>query len=606
MDVTKNNFAAVFSDITKAIEDADFLAIDGEFTGLDTPQVGHVTFYDTPEERYQKLRKGSTDFLLIQFGLAAFTYDDETKSHTAKLFNFYVFPRPYTRQAPDRRFLCQSSSIDFLASQGFDFNKLFRDGIPYLTLADETQLRETIRSKHKDYSQFSSPAFMSPFGADPGPSKGPVCVPDEHKEFIADVGNKVAKFLEQDAEDTLQLPPCGGFPRKLIYQTIRLKFSSSLHLETKSGEKKERYIVITKIKGEDDMKAKEQAKQNAELNELDDAVGFCKVTRLLSQSGKLIVGHNMLLDVLHLINQFCIHLPKEYEEFKSLTRCVFPRLLDTKLMASTNPLKNHIHNSTLGDLKKILEYSPFTKPKVDLPEEFSRYSGNEHLHEAGYDAYITGLCFISMSNYLGSCQNPPKEYIPPKSQLIEPFINKLFLMRVSDIPYINLSGADLQMSREHVFHITFPKEWKTSDIHELFSPYGNIQISWLDDISAFVSLYKKDNAQAALKGLSAKNSVYRVVTYEAYKKEISPKRDVPVSRKRSSEDVDIDMANKKRKSLNVQLKPAILEDKKQEKNGNNSSGRHSDKKAQGDANDDQGDNKMETGEKLFDESENWD
>ena len=26
---------------------------------------------------------------------------------------------------------------------------------------------------------------------------------------------------------------------------------------------------------------------------------------------------------------------------------------------------------------------------------------SERLHEAGYDAYITGLCFIIMSNYLG-------------------------------------------------------------------------------------------------------------------------------------------------------------------------------------------------------------
>ena len=49
------------------------------------------------------------------------------------------------------------------------------------------QMKETIQSKHRDYSQFSSPAFTSPFGADPGPSKGPVCVPEEHKEFIADV-----------------------------------------------------------------------------------------------------------------------------------------------------------------------------------------------------------------------------------------------------------------------------------------------------------------------------------------------------------------------------------------------------------------------------------
>ena len=56
----------------------------------------------------------------------------------------------------------------------------------------------------------------------------------------------------------------------------------------------------------------------------------------------------------------------------------------------------------------------------------------------------------------------------------------------------------------------------------------------------------------AVKGLSAGHSVYRVVTYDTYKKETSPKPEVHTNRKRSHEDTDIDMANKKRKSLNVE------------------------------------------------------
>lgn len=35
-------------------------------------------------------------------------------------------------------------------------------------------------------------------------------------------------------------------------------------------------------------------------------------------------------------------------------------------------------------------------------EGFPSYdTASEQLHEAGYDAYITGLCFISMANFLG-------------------------------------------------------------------------------------------------------------------------------------------------------------------------------------------------------------
>ena len=52
----------------------------------------------------------------------------------------------------------------------------------------------------------------------------------------------------------------------------------------------------------------------------------------------------------------------------------------------------------------------------------------------------------------------------PDSPLLQPFLNKLFLMKMTDIPYMNLAAEDLQPDRGHVFHLTFPKEWKTADI----------------------------------------------------------------------------------------------------------------------------------------------
>lgn len=39
---------------------------------------------------------------------------------------------------------------------------------------------------------------------------------------------------------------------------------------------------------------------------------------------------------------------------------------------------------------------------LESAEGFPSYdTAAEQLHEAGYDAYITGLCFIAMANYLG-------------------------------------------------------------------------------------------------------------------------------------------------------------------------------------------------------------
>ncbi|CAH6786813.1 Parn [Phodopus roborovskii] len=77
MEIIRSNFKINLHKVYQAIEEADFFAIDGEFSGIsDGPSVTALTSgFDTPEERYQKLKKHSMDFLLFQFGLCAFKYD---------------------------------------------------------------------------------------------------------------------------------------------------------------------------------------------------------------------------------------------------------------------------------------------------------------------------------------------------------------------------------------------------------------------------------------------------------------------------------------------------------------------------------------------------
>lgn len=104
----------------------------------------------------------------------------------------------------------------------------------------------------------------------------------------------------------------------------------------------------------------------------------------------------------------------------------------------------------------------FCPSSSETAEGFPSYdTAQEQLHEAGYDAFITGLCFISMANHLGNVQlyrtwkqqmqsnfkkqdwlymttkkwtqhfpilgsflTPPKAHISAHSKLIEPFFNK--------------------------------------------------------------------------------------------------------------------------------------------------------------------------------------
>uniref|UniRef100_A0A8B9S4V5 Poly(A)-specific ribonuclease PARN n=1 Tax=Apteryx owenii TaxID=8824 RepID=A0A8B9S4V5_APTOW len=496
----------------------DFLAIDGEFSGIsDGPSVSALTNgFDTPEERYQKLKKHSMDFLLFQFGLCTFKYDHAEEKYIMKSFNFYIFPKPFNRSSPDVKFVCQSSSIDFLANQGFDFNKVFRNGIPYLNQEEERQLREQYDEKRSQANGAGSLSYISP-----NATKCPVSIPEDQKKFIDKVVEQIEDFLKNEENESLELEPCTGSVSKI----------------------KERYIVISKV-NEEERKRREQQKQAKEQEELNDAVGFSRVVHAIANSGKLVIGHNMLLDVMHTIHQFYCPLP-------DVSISVQMMLLDTKLMASTQPFKEIINNTSLAELEKRLKEVPFSPPKVESAEGFPSYdTASEQLHEAGYDAYITGLCFISMANFLGSFLSPPKNHVSARSKLIEPFFNKLFLMRVMDIPYLNLEGPDLQPKRDHVLHVTFPKEWKTSDLYQLFSAFGNIQVSWIDDTSAFVSLSQPEQVQIAV-NTSRYAESYRIQTYAEY---VEKKHEEKQAKRKCTEDSWKEM---ERKRLKTQCTPYV-------------------------------------------------
>jgi len=45
-------------------------------------------------------------------------------------------------------------------------------------------------------------------------------------------------------------------------------------------------------------------------------------------------------------------------------------------------------------------------------------------HEAGFDAFITGCCFIAMCQYLGTTQEPIKHRVAPDSPIVLPHVNK--------------------------------------------------------------------------------------------------------------------------------------------------------------------------------------
>jgi poly(A)-specific ribonuclease len=509
MEVTRRNFNEVMLELERVFPASQFLAIDGEFTGMRKGR--NVNAFDTPSQYYSKLRSGSMGFLLVQFGLCAFSYDKENDKYTHRAYNFYIFAKSNADSARDTRFLCQSSSIEFLASQGFDFNKVFKEGISYLTQPEEQKLRKHLEEKHKSCN---SRVSSSPNNKK---SSQPISIPDEYESTIEDTCSRIETFLASSEPEELVLDHCNSFVRKLIFQTVDQRFDNNVvQLETRLTDNRNRVLVVTRAGSVEERKMKEQKKKDKELQDLEDAVGFTLVLRKISESGKLVIGHNMLLDICHVINQCYFPLPEDYSEFKEMVCCVFPKLLDTKYMCSVPPFQDQISSNVLGHLFKTLSEEPFKICMAKCEEDGHGYTPLDvKYHEAAYDAYITGLCFITMANHLGSLQKPEVNPVLSSSPVLNPYMNKLFLSRVQDAPYINLTGEDPVVPRDHVFFVSFPKKWKTYDLRQLFSPLGSVFIAWLSETSAYVALNDHDKASLVPKTLTHSDT-YTVMTYAAH------------------------------------------------------------------------------------------
>ena len=71
--------------------------------------------------------------------------------------------------------MCQTTSIDFLVAQNFDFNKLFKDGISYLRPCDENRIKDSICEKQQLRKN-----NLTPGGGCMG-NGAPFIVPDDQK-----------------------------------------------------------------------------------------------------------------------------------------------------------------------------------------------------------------------------------------------------------------------------------------------------------------------------------------------------------------------------------------------------------------------------------------
>ncbi|KAI9203680.1 ribonuclease CAF1 [Polychytrium aggregatum] len=126
--VNRHNLAALAVSIHTAIHHADFIAVDTEFTGLGDHS---KTKAPNVEDRYRNLKALVESHAVVSFGLSIF-HKAEPLPDTSELCRPYVVSNFSFSLVCQRDFTLSPSSASFLIDNGFDFNALLRDGIPYL------------------------------------------------------------------------------------------------------------------------------------------------------------------------------------------------------------------------------------------------------------------------------------------------------------------------------------------------------------------------------------------------------------------------------------------------------------------------------------------
>uniref|UniRef100_A0AAV1TE89 Uncharacterized protein n=1 Tax=Peronospora matthiolae TaxID=2874970 RepID=A0AAV1TE89_9STRA len=154
-------------------------------------------------------------------------------------------------------------------------------------------------------------------------------------------------------------------------------------------------------------------------------IGFTAVLDVIAAAHKPIVGHNLLLDLMHCYEKFHGPLPEQCTEFQREVHAwlgegggIFDtKTLVNKAMQQSDSFAAHLTHTSLEHCFEVLSKHPFYGPGVQSVQpsrktvaDAARENGDQvpdsaqvplQAHQAGYDAFMTGFVFLRVCSGLG-------------------------------------------------------------------------------------------------------------------------------------------------------------------------------------------------------------
>ncbi|XP_018058085.1 PREDICTED: poly(A)-specific ribonuclease PARN-like domain-containing protein 1 isoform X1 [Atta colombica] len=503
IEVTNQNFNKVYPHLEHTLKNASFIAVDGEFTGIESDDVRNSLF-DSIHERYEKNKSHIQPYIIIQFGISTFQRVHDENKYTAEAFNFFLLPR--TIPSKNRHFLWQIRSLEFLTMYGFDFNKLACNGISYLDQIDKTFLEQQIQENTLFNNVEQSLSYKEE---------------DDFKNAII----KIFEWLKtaSDEVESIKVESPSPTLQYFMHKELRKRFSN---IWTFSGNN-----VITVIKVLPESRQILEQKEGSILENvlLESYVGFSKVFNLLVTLRKPIIAHNAFLDFMFIHQQFYKPLPQKYIDFKNNIHQLFPTIYDTKFLSYelkkilqiqdkwNNSLSGLMSHFTESHGKYIMPGSPIIELTTNS-NELNDTVSSKKFHIAGWDAYFAGYLFIRMTHVFATKQYEQGLNLKEFTHIelmnnIKSFANRVNIVR-GNTSYLRFDGPEPKSTRPKWLYVKMltSKPITLSQVAEKMSKFGMVDVKQYTPKRMLVAVANHGSAQDILLHFKQNNELY-VVPY---------------------------------------------------------------------------------------------
>ena len=425
MEITCKNYYKQEKELLNLIETSDYISFDLEMTGIENDK--NNSLLDTPEYRYSKYKKSSEKYSIIQLGLSFFKLVTNPNIYHKQIiyecrpYNLYLFPNAKDlKEISEDEMQLEVKCMHFNKKGKIDLNKWINDGIQYLNKKQYKELYKNIIENNINNENFHMDI---------------TCL----KQKDLDLSEKIMENIKNNYINngniykTNYVISC--FPKYLLYY-IKKNLPNNLYFQENSKFNNKSYCTLGigyQTKEEKDKLFKNDVIN--QLKELNHKKGVKKLieslfnnislgdeditendinkikNKNLTNKKKILIGHNMSLDIMYIISKLGDGLPYDYTSFKKMLNDKI-EIYDTKFLfeeiKNSNFNKNNINikniKSTLDNMYPYL-FSTFDetikikiKPNEDLFKEGS-------YHSAGYDSFVTGACFLYMKNSMKKFDN---------------------------------------------------------------------------------------------------------------------------------------------------------------------------------------------------------